>query len=324
MAKLPRIAQKIFCGNAQPTETAVFGTMKTSSPQYTSDVKTLMSSAAYGQGWSSAVEENFAPFLEELNGVQKGLSQQTGYILQEGIPEYDSETTYYKGAIVKVVDGINYLIYWCIVDETLGVDPTNTDNWKFLYSSGIQNLINMEQVLSRSTSKYPSSKAVYDATQASGNPTGTIIAWPTTTPPSGYLICDGSAVSRTTYAALFAVIGTTYGAGDGNSTFNVPNARGKTLYNPTDFTTNGSRVTNGFLPNITGTAISIVGSSSRNDSGAIYLDGVGVQRFSASGSTSWGGQGVFHFDASRSSSIYTNGQTGVVPRSLFVQFVIKY
>mgnify|MGYP002768556283 CR=1 FL=1 len=225
MAKLPRIAQKIFCGNAQPTETAVFGTMKTSSPQYTGDVKTLMSSAAYGQGWSSAVEENFAPFLEELNGVQKGLSQQTGYILQEGIPEYDAETTYYKGSIVKVVDGINYYVYWCIVDETLNVDPTNTDNWKFLYSSaaGIQNLINMEQVLSTSANKYPSSKAVYDATKSSGNPVGTIIAWPTTTAPAGYLICDGSAISRTTYAALFAVIGTTFGEGDGNSTFNLPN-----------------------------------------------------------------------------------------------------
>lgn len=56
-----------------------------------------------------------------------------------------------------------------------------------------------------------------------GNPVGTIIAWSTATAPAGYLICDGSAVSRATYAALFAVIGTTYGAGDGNSTFNLPN-----------------------------------------------------------------------------------------------------
>lgn len=42
------------------------------------------------------------------------------------------------------------------------------------------------------------------------------------TAPDGWLICDGSAVSRITYAGLFAVIGTTYGAGDGNSTFNLP------------------------------------------------------------------------------------------------------
>ncbi|MBO7344489.1 MAG: tail fiber protein [Clostridia bacterium] len=45
-----------------------------------------------------------------------------------------------------------------------------------------------------------------------------------TTVPTGYLLCDGSAVSRTTYADLFAAIGTTYGSGDGSTTFNIPNA----------------------------------------------------------------------------------------------------
>jgi microcystin-dependent protein len=47
------------------------------------------------------------------------------------------------------------------------------------------------------------------------------------TPPSGYLICDGSAVNRNTYAGLFAIIGTTYGAGDGATTFNLPNMMGR-------------------------------------------------------------------------------------------------
>ena len=55
-------------------------------------------------------------------------------------------------------------------------------------------------------------------------------------PSGGYLPEDGSAVSRTTYAALFAVIGTTYGAGDGSTTFNLPDSRGRTAVNksPTD------------------------------------------------------------------------------------------
>lgn len=48
--------------------------------------------------------------------------------------------------------------------------------------------------------------------------------------PSGYLNCDGSAVSRTTYAALFTAIGTTWGAGDGSTTFNLPNMVGKFAY----------------------------------------------------------------------------------------------
>jgi microcystin-dependent protein len=56
-----------------------------------------------------------------------------------------------------------------------------------------------------------------------GIPTGTITPWSQATAPTGFLECEGSAVSRSTYAALFAVIGTTYGAGDGSTTFNVPN-----------------------------------------------------------------------------------------------------
>jgi microcystin-dependent protein len=51
--------------------------------------------------------------------------------------------------------------------------------------------------------------------------------WPAATAPGGYLICDGSAVSRTTYAALFAICGTIHGAGDGISTFNLPNLQGR-------------------------------------------------------------------------------------------------
>jgi microcystin-dependent protein len=57
---------------------------------------------------------------------------------------------------------------------------------------------------------------------------GTIKPWGKTTAPSGYLLCDGSAVSRTTYAELFVVLSTTYGIGDGSLTFNVPQLQGKT------------------------------------------------------------------------------------------------
>jgi microcystin-dependent protein len=58
--------------------------------------------------------------------------------------------------------------------------------------------------------------------------TGQIILFGSATPPLGYLSCDGSAVSRTTFSDLFAVIGTSYGVGDGSTTFNVPDLRGRT------------------------------------------------------------------------------------------------
>lgn len=62
-------------------------------------------------------------------------------------------------------------------------------------------------------------------------PVGAITAYAAATAPAGWLLCDGSAVSRTTYAALFAVIGTAYGPGDGSTTFNLPNYSSAKLLN---------------------------------------------------------------------------------------------
>ena len=50
------------------------------------------------------------------------------------------------------------------------------------------------------------------------------------TPDDGWLLCDGSAISRTVYSALFTRLGTTFGAGDGSTTFNVPDYRGRAIY----------------------------------------------------------------------------------------------
>jgi len=58
-------------------------------------------------------------------------------------------------------------------------------------------------------------------------PIGATFEYAGSTAPAGYLLCDGSAVSRTTYANLYAVIGTTYGTGDGSTTFALPDIRGK-------------------------------------------------------------------------------------------------
>jgi microcystin-dependent protein len=60
-------------------------------------------------------------------------------------------------------------------------------------------------------------------------PVGVITAFAGSTAPTGYLICNGAAVSRTTYAALFAIIGTTFGSGDGSTTFLLPDLRSKTI-----------------------------------------------------------------------------------------------
>lgn len=58
-------------------------------------------------------------------------------------------------------------------------------------------------------------------------PTGVVNAYAGSVAPTGWLLCDGTAVSRSTYSALFALVGTTYGVGDGSATFNLPNLKGR-------------------------------------------------------------------------------------------------
>jgi len=67
---------------------------------------------------------------------------------------------------------------------------------------------------------------IYDETSDNGE-VGEIKIFPFSSVPSGYLECDGSAISRTTYASLFAIIGETHGEGNGTTTFNIPDYRGK-------------------------------------------------------------------------------------------------
>lgn len=71
----------------------------------------------------------------------------------------------------------------------------------------------------------------FDAAQIAGLqvPIASIHAFATQTVPDGYLSCDGSAVSRVEYADLFAALGTVWGEGDGNTTFNIPDLRGEFL-----------------------------------------------------------------------------------------------
>lgn len=70
---------------------------------------------------------------------------------------------------------------------------------------------------------------VISSTGGSSDKVGVIKLFSGSTAPDGWLICDGSAISRTTYSDLFALIGTTYGEGDGSTTFNIPNIKGRTV-----------------------------------------------------------------------------------------------
>lgn len=101
--------------------------------------------------------------------------------------------------------------------------PLDGDGGVYRYNSASTATPDGVSVLCPNTITPPSpGRWIRDAKFDRGVPSGAMMMWGTATPPSGWQLCDGSAVSRTTFAALFAVIGTTYGSGDGSTTFNLP------------------------------------------------------------------------------------------------------
>jgi microcystin-dependent protein len=92
-------------------------------------------------------------------------------------------------------------------------------------------------------------------------PPGTVLPFAGATAPEGFLLCDGSAVSRTDYADLFAAIGTTHGAGNGSTTFNLPDLRGRVAAGKDNMGgTAANRITNGGS-GVAGTTLGAVGGA---------------------------------------------------------------
>lgn len=157
-------------------------------------------------------------------------------------------------------------------------------------------------------------------------PVGSVTAFAGSTTPDGWLLCDGSAVSRTTYADLFAVIGTTYGAGDGVDTFNLPDLADKFI----EGSATSGTIKSAGLPNI-------IGSVGFGVNGASYWDAMGgstsgafaaseqssTQRLTNPGYATRTASGYASFDASKCNSIYGNSTT-VQPPALTMQYIIKY
>lgn len=145
---------------------------------------------------------------------------------------------------------------------------------------------------------------------------GSIILWAGTTAPDGYLICDGSAVSRTLYSDLFNSIGVTYGAGDGATTFNLPNFTNRFPEG------NGNSYIAAGLPNISGTVSSNNTTLARATGFfAPNVTNVGVSAMGLAHNA--GAAGTLTVSAAYSNAIYGNSTT-VQPAACKCLFCIKY
>lgn len=120
--------------------------------------------------------------------------------------------------------------YWTNGDPGAGVAATKLDSWWFnMIQEEIRKVVVDAGLIPNKNDNTQLSQAIQNriAAAGSGIPSGTLHPWPTEVVPEGYLLCNGAPVSRITYPNLFVVIGTTYGAGDGSTTFNLPDLRGR-------------------------------------------------------------------------------------------------
>ncbi len=217
------------------------------------------------------------------NGFQSGIasSQQINRILAQG-----GVAGYVMGEIVKQYQN---------VDATL--DPTS------LYTNFVAALVS---IISANSVNAAALKAAF--------PVGSYLLYAGKVCPSGFLPCNGGAISRTTYAELFTAIGTTYGTGDGNTTFNLPNVDGRVLQGTNDLSRVGEYLA-ASLPNISG-QFSAAGAVAVQDGlGAFAVDGEAI--FQAQVRED-GLKSPPHmtFNASRCSSVYADSAELQVPACL--------
>lgn len=160
-------------------------------------------------------------------------------------------------------------------------------------------------------------QALSIANANAGTPTGVLMPFAGKVIPEGYLLCNGAAVSRTTYAKLFAVIGTLWGSGDGETTFNLPDFTDKFIEGTTD-TANVAKFLEAGLPNIIGQI---------NTALMDNASGTGAFSVWSTGTPGGGGSGAAKrstkLDASVSNSLYNSNITTVQPQSNQVLIIIK-
>lgn len=181
-----------------------------------------------------------------------------------------------------------------------------------------------------SSTKIATTAFVAGAITATVIPTGSIFPYAGSAAPSGWLLCAGQAVSRTTYATLFSLIGTSFGPGDGSTTFNVPDARGRSLFGLDNLGGSAAgRVTNA-VSGVDGVTLGASGGDQRTQSHAHGATGSGLVGNNLSNGTNRAvgtGDGInagYFQDVQVNVGTYGSGASQNMPPALIVGFIIKY
>lgn len=242
--------------------------------------------ASYQQGFPQVCAQPLAsggipPNYQDFQGIFYDLSASIFYMQTGALWPWSSTLTYPLGAHVLGSDNNEYVA----VQENTGQDPTQD----------------------------PTNVYWLRADAGDGVPVGTIVWSAATQAPNGYLLCNGATVGRSTYSALFAAIGTTYGAGDGSTTFGLPNLIGRVMWGGTS---PGQYLAAG-LPNIKGILGEVVQTSI---SGVFYNAASYLDKTYPAGDFP---EGLVGIDASLGSSIYSDSVDTVQPPALVLCPYIK-
>lgn len=134
MARLTRKNIKVFAENA--TNNGIFGSLQANDPTTTNDVEQIQSLPAWSNGWDDAtMTSEELPPLEEFQGIQYVVSYEQAYLMQEGLPEWSTSVTYFKGSLVKNITPTGFQIYNSLTDNNTGNLLSDTSNWKLVMDS---------------------------------------------------------------------------------------------------------------------------------------------------------------------------------------------
>lgn len=234
-----------------------------------------------------------APDREDVNALFKLLGDSIFYAMTGGIASYNATYDYPVGALVKY----NNILYEAI--QVNGADSTVAAPTDSIYWSQIPTYADLVDLV----------------------PTGVVLPFGGSTVPNGWLLANGAAVSRASKARLFSVYGTTFGAGDGSTTFNLPDLRDRYIIG---VNTNalGTQIAEQ-LPNIKGICNLGIADyiNSLKDSGALKgargnYGGFAVSNYTFSTNTQ------IQFNANDSTATYVDSGK-VYPLSLALNFIIK-
>ena len=160
-------------------------------------------------------------------------------------------------------------------------------------------------------------------------PTGTILAFAGTNVPSGWLLCNGSAVSRTTYDELFKTIGTAFGNGDGSTTFHIPDFRGRFLRGLDGTAGNDPDSGSSSNSGADGKRFALNGGNAGNSIGSYQSDGIKSHQHVMNFGSTGGGIAMWFSSVTSGAGSPVNytdnfGGNETRPKNVYVNFIIKF